>query len=353
MPNKYRPDYRRNNDKTNWGLYLFLFFMFGGSIVSTLAGIIGALMPLLIVGTIFYFIFGYNKGKTTTGYSPSKDAKNMSYKTNNYQSRYKTVNDRDIYGRSKTYRPTYSKKDIDLVDEKLAYYFEKNEKLAVINDINLRLKGSAYISLKSLNVYIKDDYVCSLEEFGNKYTDIYDQVIRWLIDYSNNNATTIIDAQTTPRKEENIKEEVISIDSFITKINDLNTEIPDEAISDGLYETSALLKQIGEIESKFPGKSEKLTKLYKYYLPMLINNLNQYKELQTAQTNENFEGTKEKLQKNVTLINEAMKTLAASLCEEDFINLSADISTLESLLKKDGLAGDNRMSQFKGGGFDE
>ena len=48
-----------------------------------------------------------------------------------------------------------------------------------------------------------------------------------------------------------------------------------------------------------------------------------------------------------------MKTLAASLCEEDFINLSADISTLESLLKKDGLAGDNRLSQFKGGATDE
>lgn len=351
MPNNYRPDYRRKDDKTNWALYIFLFFMFGGGIVSSIVGLIGALMPVLIIGVVFYFIFGQNKNRSTTGYSPSRDATQRSYKTNAYQSRYRTTN-RGTYGRTKAYRPTYSKKDIDLVDEKLAHYFDKNEKLDVVNDINLRLKSTAYISLKSLNVYMKDDYVCSLEEFGNRYIDIYDQIIRWLINFANNKDTSeIFDAQPSYKREEQKAE--ANVDSFIKQINDLNIEIPDEDISNGLYETSAFLKQIGEIESKFPGKSEKLSKLYKYYLPMLINNLNQYKELQTAQTHENFESTKEKLNKNVILVNEAMKTLAASLCEEDFINLSADISTLESLLKKDGLAGDQRMSQFKGGGSSE
>ena len=234
------------------------------------------------------------------------------------------------------------------------YYFENNKSLPVINDVNLRLKGDAYISLKSLNVYMKDDYVCSFEEFGNKYTDIYDQIMNWLIAFAKERNTSGIFTESTSQSTKvNEPDGKATIDDFMKKIDDLNTEIPDEDISNGLYETNALLKQIGDIETKFPGKSEKLTKLYKYYLPMLISNLNQYKELQSAQTNENFQNTKLKLQKNVTLINEAMKTLAASLCEEDFINLSADISTLESLLRKDGLAGDNRMSAFKGGSSNE
>ena len=43
-----------------------------------------------------------------------------------------------------------------------------------------------------------------------------------------------------------------------------------------------------------------------------------------------------------------MKTIISTLCEDDMINLSADISTLEAILKKDGLAGDDMMKMKAG-----
>ena len=52
--------------------------------------------------------------------------------------------------------------------------------------------------------------------------------------------------------------------------------------------------------------------------------------------------------KTIALINQAMKTIISSMTDQDFINLSADISTLEAVLQKDGLAGDTGMEMPSG-----
>ena len=53
--------------------------------------------------------------------------------------------------------------------------------------------------------------------------------------------------------------------------------------------------------------------------------------------------TKEKLSNTIQLINTAMKNIISSMTDQDFINLSADISTLEAVLKKDGLTDQDQM----------
>ena len=83
-------------------------------------------------------------------------------------------------------------------------------------------------------------------------------------------------------------------------------------------------------------------------MPILINILGQYKDLQLANSSDNLAKTKDKLHKSIILINDAMKTIISTLCEDDMINLSADISTLEAILKKDGLAGDDMMKMKAG-----
>ena len=138
---------------------------------------------------------------------------------------------------------------------------------------------------------------------------------------------------------------------FIDQISQLNDDIPDEAISNGLYETCALLKQIQILEEKFPGSSDKLKKLYEYYLPILVRILRQYDNLQAAQMDPSYEETKEKLGRTITLINDAMKTIISSLTDQDFINLSADISTLEAVLQKDGLTSDSQINKPGNGGL--
>ena len=55
----------------------------------------------------------------------------------------------------------------------------------------------------------------------------------------------------------------------------------------------------------------------------------------------------EKLIKTIILCNEAIKTLLASLNEEDLLNMSVNMNTLENILKKDGLIKTAGMDRVK------
>ena len=44
--------------------------------------------------------------------------------------------------------------------------------------------------------------------------------------------------------------------------------------------------------------------------------------------------------KTISLINEALKTIYEEMHEDDYMNINADIETLQTLLKKDGLTED-------------
>lgn len=50
-----------------------------------------------------------------------------------------------------------------------------------------------------------------------------------------------------------------------------------------------------------------------------------------------FKKCEAQLIKTIILINEALKSINESMHEDDYMNLNADITTLQSLLKKDGL----------------
>ena len=91
---------------------------------------------------------------------------------------------------------------------------------------------------------------------------------------------------------------------------------------------------------------EAITQMYPspgYYLPIMVRILVQYDNLQAAKTDPSYEETRIKLNRTIQLINDAMKTIISSMTDQDFTNLTADISTLEAVLQKDGLTSDGKM----------
>ena len=92
-----------------------------------------------------------------------------------------------------------------------------------------------------------------------------------------------------------------------------------------------------------------MDKLYAHYLPILTRILKQYSLLQIAKTDPSYETTVADLKKTINLINQAMQTIISGMTDNDFINLSADMSTLEAVLQKDGLTGDSDISQALNG----
>lgn len=339
----------RNGGSMIFWIFLFM-FLFG-------SGIFSVLLPLVIIVLVFAFLGNmFTKGNIEGKNSHSS-----------WHNGYSTHN--ASYGNRNSRSMNYtSPSQQAMLNVFLRRFFSNNRLLQVIDDIDLRMSGSRYTSTTDLDVYQGGKYVCSLSEFGRRYPATYEQIIDRLLSFARNGEPEqkmhpqdiVIDTVVTehkgtpasaqydePKPRESKKTKLVSAQDFIDEINRLNTNIVDETISNGLYETCALLKQIQELEKKFPDSRSKLEKLYEYYLPILIKILNQFDNLQSAKTDLNYEPTREKLTKTLGLINDAMKTIIASMTDQDFINLSADISTLEAVLQKDGYAGDIRMNDHK------
>lgn len=324
---------------TFWWIFI-LFMVFGG----------GAVLPLLfIVGVVMAIMFA----------AVGQNRKNDTYSS--YASRPQTTS---------SYRRTrYTAAQMAKINVYLRRWFRSHQSLSISRNVDLRIRGTRYASLASLDVYRDNTFICTLNDFGKRYPDSYDEILSELVrlSESQNMNDDVFEAEVTPvvtevkkedRKQEKqeVKTETAprkTAQKYMEEISRLNDDIPDENISNGLYETCALLKQIQTLEERFPNSRNKLDKLYEYYLPILIRILKQYDNLQAAQTDPSYEETKAKLNRTLTLINDAMKTIISSMTDADFINLSADISTLEAVLQKDGLTKDSQIMPRTYGGQGE
>lgn len=317
----------RNNFNWMWFLFVFVFIAF------PIGGVLWPLLLILAVVLIVTF--------AAVAISKKQDAQsgNQSYynQTNNY---YQSSNTK------------YNASDIARINVYLRHYFQTGRILPVTSDYSLQVNGTRYASLASLDVYHGNQRIGSFTSFQRKYPQDYDEIMSQLLIFAKEpDRDNVFDAEvvdTTDNKKEEVKKEEKkkpeTAQDYIDTINSLNNDIPDKEISDGLFETCALLKQIQTLEKKFPDSKPKLKKLYEYYLPILVKILQQYANLQSATSDEAYEKTKQQLTRTIKLINEAMKKIISSMTDEDFINLAADISTLEAVLQKDGLTDEGTMS---------
>ena len=265
-----------------------------------------------------------------------------------------TIRRRSSSGQS---RARLSGRQSDLVNEALSRYFRTHEKLPLLEEISLRPEKAEYTGLRNLVLLKDDDCIGTLDEFGERYPRLYNEILRLLVEFAKQPQTEEKPQTTADQKPEVPAEEadlpqaepaqpeLDRAEAYIEKINALNTEIANESITNGLYQTCALLKHLAIAEEKFPENKDKLDKLYQYYLPILLDILENYKNIgQSASNHEDFHEAEDRLNKTIILINEAMKTISATMAEDDLMSLSADMTTLEALLKKDGLVQEGTLS---------
>ena len=323
---------RRGNN--SWWIWLILFIILGRGI--------GALLPLFLIIAVVVAI---------AMASVSSYKKQDSF-TQNF-SNFTTYKRNGSYQRSESESSKLAK-----INMYLRKYFRTRNSVTVIDNIELRLREEKFASLASLDVYRNNSLICSFNDYQRRYPESYSAIIEDLLRLSNNapiqdevfDAEVVENPQQQEQPKQNTTKQTKNSQYYIDEINGLNNDIPDEEISNGLYETCSLLKQIQTLEEKFPNSKDKLKKLYEYYLPILTKILKQYRDLQYAKTDPSYEETKNKLTRTIHLINDAMSKIISSMTDEDFINLSADISTLEAVLKKDGLTEEGTISATKSKG---
>ena len=300
---------RRNG--SGFGFFgLILFFMIFGDLIG---GITVALMSLSPLGAIGLLVYSIVKGGDSN-------------KKNDFK---RTVPKKKVY--------SMKNGDLNKIDKKLANYFKHNISLPVVDDISLTTQSGKFTTADQLYLTYKDEKICKLGEFNSQYGDVYKKIMDLLLVFSTKDEDFL---KAEVKVEEPKKNKLSSGEKYIERINELNNSIPQEEITNGLYQTCDLLKQLNYLtENK--DDNPKVTKLYDYYLPILVSALEKYKKLADSKViNDDFKQTETGLIKTIVLINEALKTIIGSMQEDDYMNINADVSTLQSLLKKDGYGSD-------------
>lgn len=126
--------------------------------------------------------------------------------------------------------------------------------------------------------------------------------------------------------------------NYIEQIKSVGDAIPEDEISIKLDKLKHIVAQILKYVESNPKKLSEVNKFVNHYLPMTLKLINSYKELNSqAVQGENIKNAKNEIKKAVDSINTAFEKLLDDLFEEVALDISTDISVLETLFTQEGL----------------
>lgn len=239
--------------------------------------------------------------------------------------------------------------------EALRLYFRTDSRLYFDKDVYIEPTDPGNINMNTLGIWMRGEYISTMAEYKKAFPFSYNTFIKMIGDYlkqgrlrrkATNTTTAAEAAKPSANQSETQPKKGKDAQYFLDTLNDLSGKIDEQKIKDSLQETILYLSRIQQIEETFPKCREKTTKLYQYYLPMLVEILENYIRLYgSSSTHEKeFNENEDRLQKTLVLINEALKTMDKELLEDYYTEMNVDMKTLQALLKKDGLASDEGMT---------
>ena len=129
--------------------------------------------------------------------------------------------------------------------------------------------------------------------------------------------------------------------AFIAEIRRCNDDIPGEEISNKISHMELIVRQIFERAEAHPEIVPDLKKLMDFYLPMTVKLLNAYADMDAQPIQgETIEGSKREIEATMDTLNAAFEKLLDSVFKDTALDVSSDISVLNTLLAQEGLAED-------------
>lgn len=140
-----------------------------------------------------------------------------------------------------------------------------------------------------------------------------------------------------PAKKE-LRETIEIGKNYIEQIKSANDNIPEEYISEKLYRLENVVIQILKCVENNPKKLSEVNRFTNHYLPMTLKLVVSYKELNEQPVQGvNIRNAKNEIEKAIDSINIAFEKLLDDLFEEVALDISTDISVLETLFSQEGL----------------
>ena len=132
----------------------------------------------------------------------------------------------------------------------------------------------------------------------------------------------------------------------IGEMRRLNDNIEDEKISADIERLEKSSKAIFEQVKAAPEKLPQIRKFMDYYLPTTLKLLNAYDRMSAAGiSGENIDTTKTKVESMMTTIVAAFEKQYDALFGADALDISTDITVLETMMAREGFAGERMEAE--------
>lgn len=130
--------------------------------------------------------------------------------------------------------------------------------------------------------------------------------------------------------------------NYIKIIKAANDALPEEEISEKLVQLERVTTKIFDYVEQHPEKLSEIRKFMSYYMPITLKLVKAYQKFDQHGTNTSeIEETKKEIKGTLDTINKAYQNLLKKLMQADILDVSSDISALETILAQEGLTGDS------------
>lgn len=135
----------------------------------------------------------------------------------------------------------------------------------------------------------------------------------------------------------------------VSKLKQIKDKIQNTSIKSKIISINKTTDKIIKVLHKKPDKINTASKFLNYYLPVTIKILERFEEIEnqdlTSSTSHEFE---EKVSKMISNIEIAFNNQLNNLYNAEFIDTNAEITVFESMLKADGLLGEDINTKRNG-----
>lgn len=153
-----------------------------------------------------------------------------------------------------------------------------------------------------------------------------------------------------PRLDPQVQQVLDRGSAYLTEIRRCNDAIPGIEISQKISRMENIIQKIIERAQSHPEIVPDLKKMMDYYLPMTVKLLNAYADMDAQPVQgETIQNSKREIEQTLDTLNLAFEKLLDNVFKETALDVSSDISVLQTLLAQEGLTEDELMKSIKRG----
>ena len=155
-------------------------------------------------------------------------------------------------------------------------------------------------------------------------------------------------AQAASGPDPRVREVLEKGSAFVSQIRRCNDRIPGEAVSGKIDRIELVVRRIFDRAEEDPGVIPDLKKLMDYYLPMTVKLLNAYADMdaQSIQS-ESIRASKREIEDTLDTLNLAFEKMLDDLFRDTILDISSDITVLNTMLAREGLTEDELTKMRK------